>query len=246
MNERQQKQCNKALTDALQGGDLEDVEWALEQGAKLTALDRLGRPVLAIAVVHGPPGSVDLLIARGADVNARTKDGGQLIHHAVMMGNLDNCRSLLAAGADARSVESDGYTPLHWVAHAPTNRKELVDLLVRQGADIHAQDERGNTPLHNAARHSNGEVAQALLAHGADMEALNQKGEAPRQVFAKFLPFPGTLDAKKVFEAYDRQIQLQQVAQQSRPDDLDASEARVGSLADVDEIQARRGRGRMM
>lgn len=234
MSERQQKQRNKALADALQGGDLEDVEWALEQGAEMTAMDRLGRPVLAIAVVHGPPGSVDLLIARGADVNAWSKDGRQPIHSAVMKGNLAACRSLLAAGAYAQSEGSEGITPLHLVAHAPTNRKELVDLLVSNGADIHAQDQKDNTPLHYAARHSNGEVAQALLAHGADMEALNSKREAPRDVFAKFLPDPGTLSAKDVFQAYDRHQVLRKIAK-GRDDDL----------ADVDEVQAQSRSRRM-
>lgn len=238
MNERQQKQRNKALTDALQGGDLEDVEWALEQGAKLTALDRLGRPVLAIAVVHGPPGSVDLLIARGADVNARTKDGGQLIHHAVMMGNLDNCRSLLAAGADARSVESDGYTPLHWVAHAPTNRKELVDLLVSKGADIHAQDQKGNTPLHNAARHSNGEVAQALLAHGADMEALNHKGEAPKDIASGTYGSPAVVE---VIEHHEKYLESQRKRQA-----LGKIANSPDGLASPEDALSRRSRGRFM
>ena len=238
MSERQQKQRNKALADALQGGALEDVEWALDQGAELTAVDRLRRPVLAIAAVQGPDGSVDLLIERGADVNAKNGDGGQPIHSAALKGNLNACRSLLSAGADARSVENDGYTPLHWVAHAPENRKAIVDLLVEAGADVHATDVKGNTPLHLAGRHSNGEVAQALLAHGADMEALNTKGEAPRDVFAKFIPMAGTLDAKDVFRAYDRQQALGQIAQGNTTTQND--------LASPEEALSRRGRGRFM
>lgn len=240
MNEREQKRINKKLTDSLQGGDLDDVAWALDQGADIESVDRLGRPALSIAGVQGAAGSVELLIERGADVSAvNAKHGGQAIHVAVMNGNLDATRALLAAGADAGAVDSIlGYTPLHAVAHAPRNRKDLVDLLVLAGGDVHAVDEDGNTPLHNAARHSNGEVAQCLLAHGADPERLNNKNVAPRDVFAKFRPAQGTLDAKSVFDAYDRHQALTQLASQTRPQDTE--------LASPDEVQARRSRGRIM
>jgi ankyrin repeat protein len=248
VNERQQKERNRELINSIIGGDVDDIQYAISRGAELTAADRMGRSVLSIAASQGERGSVDVLIAHGADVNTRLgKHGFSPLHSGAITCNLEACRSLLDAGADVAAKDKEGQTALHLLAHySPNFRKELVDFLVERGADIHAADSKGNTPLHHAARHSNGAVAQAFLAHGADMEARNTKGEAPRDVFAKFQPYPGTLEAKTVFEAYDRHIHLQQVAQQSRPDDLDASEARVGSLADVDEVRARRGRGRAM
>ena len=232
MSDRQQKERNRDLINAITGGSVDDIQHAIDRGAELSATDRLGRSVLAIATTQGEPGSVDLFIRLGADVNAHHgKHGYTPLHSAVGCGNLEACRSLLAAGANVGALEVDGLTPLHKVAHAPRNRHDLVDLLVANGADIHANDEHGNTPLHNAARHSNGEVAQALIAHGADMEARNHKGKAPRDVFAKFLPAQGTLDAASVFQAYDRQQALQQIA---KPRGLD--------LADPEELAERRGR----
>lgn len=236
MSERKQKDLNRALVSACAYGSVEAIQQAIDRGAELSATDRMGRSLLSMAATSGEPGSVDLLIRLGVDVNTHHgKHGYTPLHAAVMRGNLDACHSLLAAGADVNALNGEGKTPLHDVAHAPSHRQDLVDLLVSKGADIHAQDQKGNTPLHNAARHSNGEVAQALLAHGADMEALNQKGEAPRQVFAKFLPAQGTLDAASVFQAYDRQKGLQQIAERGRDD-----------LASPDEALGRRGRGRVM
>ena len=239
MNERQQKQRNRELINAVIGGDLEDIQYALDAGGDLTAVDRMKRPLLCIAATQGQPGSVDVLIRAGADVNGCEQEQRYSpLHSATICGNLEAAKSLIAAGANVTSVNHEQATPLHFVAHAARNRRELVDHLIQKGANIQAPDKDGNTPLHAAARHSNGEMAQALMAHGADPECRNLKGKKPSEVFAKFLPAAGTLDAMDVFQSYERSKQLAQVALDSRPAETE--------LASVDECQARRGRGRMM
>lgn len=239
MSERQQKQLNRELINAIKIGDIEDIQYALDAGGELTAVDRMKRPLLCIAATQGQPGSVDVLIRAGADVNGCEQEQQfSPLNSAAICGNLEAAKSLIAAGANVASVNHEQATPLHFVAHAARNRLELVDLLVQKGANIQAPDKDGNTPLHAAARHSNGEMAQALLTHGADPECRNLKGKKPSEVFAKFLPSAGTLDAKDVFQSYERSKQLAQVALDSRPAGTE--------LASVDECQARRGRGRFM
>lgn len=49
-----------------------------------------------------------------------------------------------------------GYTPLHLAARYKL--KETVNLLLEYGADIHAKDRDGNTPLHCAADYSSSKV----------------------------------------------------------------------------------------
>lgn len=239
MNERQQKQRNRELINAVISGDLDDIQYALDAGGELTAVDRLKRPLLCIAATQGQPGSVDILIRAGADVNGCEQEQRfSPLHSAAICGNLEAAQSLIACGADVSAINYEASTALHFVAHAPRNRRELVDLLVQEGANIQAKDKDGNTPLHAAARHSNGEMAQALMAHGADPECRNLKGKKPSEVFAKFLPDPCTLDAKEVFQSYERSKQLAQVALDSRSAETE--------LATVEECQARRSRRRAM
>ena len=57
-------------------------------------------------------------------------------------------------------------TPLHLATSG-----DVVAVLLAGGADIHARDSFGNTPLHIAAYHNAGEAAVALLQHGADVHA---------------------------------------------------------------------------
>lgn len=53
---------------------------------------------------------------------------------------------------------------------------ESVGILLGRGADIHARDEEGRTPLHHAAEQGNPHTCTTLLKHGADVEAVDNEG----------------------------------------------------------------------
>ena len=53
-----------------------------------------------------------------------------------------------------------GKTPLHFAAEE--NEEAALAEHISRGCDIDAVDERGNTPLHLACRHSHVNVAKAL------------------------------------------------------------------------------------
>ena len=47
-------------------------------------------------------------------------------------------------------------------------RKDVVEHLLENGANVHARDDGGLIPLHNACSFGHAEVVQLLLRHGAD------------------------------------------------------------------------------
>jgi ankyrin repeat protein len=54
--------------------------------------------------------------------------------------------------------------------------------LLAHGADVHARQELGFTPLHGAAADGNEEMIRLLLAHGADRAARADDGKTPADV----------------------------------------------------------------
>ena len=59
------------------------------------------------------------------------------------------------------------------------NATETAQLLLTQGAEINAKNDKGRTPLHNAAEDNATETAQLLLTQGAEINAKNDKGLTP-------------------------------------------------------------------
>ena len=70
-----------------------------------------------------------------------------------------------------------GSTPLHGACGALM--KDLAELLISRGADIHAADNEGLTALHMAAYAGGSDLVSFLLSKGADANARDIKGNTP-------------------------------------------------------------------
>lgn len=120
--------------------------------------DGLTKDVLTLEMLHA------LLAAPGLDLNVASKIGGDTpLHWVARHGRLDLVQALLAAGANVNAADLHGTTPLMWAArngHLPT----VLALLVAQGVDVNAANERGETALTLAA---GTDVVVALLRSGA-------------------------------------------------------------------------------
>jgi ankyrin repeat protein len=75
-----------------------------------------------------------------------------------------------------------GYTALHRATQQANPDKEIINLLINNGADIGVKNEFGDTPLHLATDQAspNKEVIRLLITRGADIGVKNKSGEIPR------------------------------------------------------------------
>ncbi|KAJ2444951.1 palmitoyltransferase akr1 [Coemansia sp. RSA 2424] len=123
---------------AISQGNLDAINYLINNGANLTLKDSSGNTALH-AAVHATSIPVVIFIA---------------------------CAQLVALGGSVDIGDGGGVTPLMWATYQ--NKAEVVELLIRIGANVNAQDNNGKTPLHYALMIGSGRIVDTLLAKGAD------------------------------------------------------------------------------
>ena len=111
------------------------------------------------------------------------------IHEAIEAGDIAALRALLIADPSAinRPVASQFYSPLAHAVRDMDRSYDMLELLVKSGADVNWKTIDGYTPLHlnidlNGPSGSGElpyQVAALLKEHGADVEAKNHYGWTP-------------------------------------------------------------------
>lgn len=79
--------------------------------------------------------------------------------------------------SQATAKDADGNTPLH--AAAGEGQAEIIELLIKYGADVNAKTTTGITPLHDAARNGCKKCVEILLHKGANVNARTDSGDTP-------------------------------------------------------------------
>ncbi len=171
--QRRVKATAAKLFAAIRANDLTSVGQMLGAGANLAVRDALGDTPLMYAALYGSEECVRMLLDHGADPNKSNDSGATALMRAA--GSGDKAGLLLRAGAkvDARSDLSR--TALLIAARKDGSTPVLEELLA-QGADPHAPDSRGVTPVMEAARAGDARALQLLIEQDADVNAVRNNG----------------------------------------------------------------------
>ena len=142
------------LRQALGTKSLEVMKFLVSQGADVNEIDSMGRTLLHEIVEYKRPLDVvdviKYLVSQGADVHAMDDDGETPLHRATKRGFFDAVKCLVSLGADVHAIDYHGDTMLHEGVRFGDSSVELIEYLLSQGVDAHAQDHFHATALDRA------------------------------------------------------------------------------------------------
>lgn len=110
-------------------------------------------------------------LKNGADINKPDAKGWTALDYAIRADSMEGVEFCIKNGADVnRKIEMYDYaTPLHFAAKY-SKKPEMIEILVKHGADVNAWDEWTGTPIHYAALfNSNPDIIRKMVELGADI-----------------------------------------------------------------------------
>lgn len=161
-------------------------------------------------VEHGSPGR-----RFSADYSIRSQlIGRDAFWMAAKYGEVEILKILLEAGADPLMIDDNGITALQvamgnsgssldWRRDRIGNEEldlveeerrtyELAQILIDEGVDVNAKDNRGRSAIHHAVLKNFPSVVEYLAMHGADIHMINDRDLTPLQLAETVQGIPGT------------------------------------------------------
>lgn len=152
-------------------------------GANINEDDERGVTPFMRAVHWGHTFFIDFLINSGARVGDTDNSGWTALHHS-SLNTTDKKRirqliqTLVDKGIAVDARADDDRTPLHVYA-ARSARPPGVQKLVELGADVHAEDDLGEVPMHKAVKSGRIGIIRAIFEAGGKFDKKNNEGKTP-------------------------------------------------------------------
>ncbi|XP_071104978.1 uncharacterized protein [Haliotis cracherodii] len=182
------------LNEASRKGDLANVMRILATGgADVNSIGPGGLTPMMWAAQHGHRELGEFLVFQGAEVSLVDDDGKNTLHHACAGGHVEMVEFVLSLNVvDINSRGWWGMTPV--MEAASLGRKEVLEFLGNEGADVSLLDEYGNNILHRACWGGHLETVEFVLSlKKFDIEARNALGETATDL-ARFMTHPRVVD----------------------------------------------------
>lgn len=192
VNERNHR-AETALLEAVRLNWSAGVEALLQMGADANAVDEKKASALHRAYIHGTS-MISLLVERQANPNFQdsnpdydprftSKSFGDRLQHQTPMhyscidGNLEAARLLLQGRGDLNIQDAKFKAPLHLAIEE--GHEAIIDFLLQSGAVVDLctlESGKQNSPLMDAARTGEPELAGKLIRAGADVNKAGKQG----------------------------------------------------------------------
>ncbi|MDO9011161.1 MAG: ankyrin repeat domain-containing protein [Gallionella sp.] len=197
---------NEDLLAAAKASNSEEIERLLGVQADVSAQNAESDMALHLVAASGNRKAVELLLAHHANVNASNRFGYTPLHVAAYWKHNEIVQLLLEKGAEVHVISASGATPLCRAVTpiddvsasefggiasvltpaAAMANKQLVELLLANGAKVNVKTNDGITPLHLAAVLGVPDIVELLIARGAEVNSKGDDGYASLYLAAKY------------------------------------------------------------
>ncbi|TWI54294.1 hypothetical protein IQ22_02157 [Pseudomonas duriflava] len=138
-----QSQLHTYFFDAAREGRSEMLAEFIKAHYDLNTRDEKGYTALILAAYHGHKAVVEQLLAAGADPCIQDNRGNTALMGAIFKGEVAIAHRLIMAECSPDQRNTAGQTAAMYAALF--QRKDVLDALAAQGADLNAKDAMGNT-----------------------------------------------------------------------------------------------------
>jgi ankyrin repeat protein len=168
------------LHEAVRYGHTEIVDFLLKKNANPNIPDRMGKTPLLLIIPRGKEQEIySLLLENGANPMAKDMYGDTVLHIATMNNVSLSAFTLLAEKeTDVNERNKQGVTPL--AVAVEHQNSGIVNFLASRGADIHAGDFEGKTPLTRAFGSSQDMIS--LLLNSRTITTRDSQGNTPLHI----------------------------------------------------------------
>ncbi|KAH6697300.1 ankyrin repeat-containing domain protein [Plectosphaerella plurivora] len=187
------RELGTPLCAAVFGGFDAVAEVLISKGADVNCNTAEGEPLIYFAILQfkkdnnrqhlpedfpkhgGALPTLRVLLKSGARLDIPGPLGIHPLYLATALGNLAVVKLLLESGTNPTTGTTEGSTPLH-IALAAELGPDIIEELVKAGADVNAVNQSGITPLHNATLTGLDDVLQIFLQQRPDLSITDPEG----------------------------------------------------------------------
>ncbi|UXI15987.1 Sorting nexin-9 [Sarcoptes scabiei] len=191
------------------------VKYLLTFDVDVNKKSQLGRAPIHWAIINNNPEIVSLLIQAKCDIESSDKFETRPILMAAMVGNLEIVKMLIEAGCDCRkhqtvlhcAVKHDQNEILAYLLDnvidieinsvnecwqtsltmaCMNNNLEIVERLIKAGADVNMKDKQGRTAAHWASFKGYHQILDCLLRAGIKADERDQDGKTALHLAAEY------------------------------------------------------------
>ncbi|XP_067660904.1 ankyrin repeat domain-containing protein 50-like [Haliotis asinina] len=168
-------------------GDVEVVKYVLSQNMlDINSRVKCGRTAVMLAAGNGNKDLVQLFVDKGADVSLLDKTGDNILHCACRGGGAEVLKYILSKDmVDINSLGHRKRTPV--IVAAERGQKEVVELLVKHGADLSLSERSGGNILHHVCQRGHYKLVKYVLSlNMVDIHSRWWMKRTPVMVAAKY------------------------------------------------------------